>query len=204
MTRIKICGITNLEAALMAVDLGADALGFILSEKSSRKIDPDRAKQIILKLPPFVKTVGVFVNQSAEKINKRIRFCKFDIVQLHGTESPMFCDSLKSKVIKAIHIKNKSDLFKITEYKVSAFVLDTKVKGKFGGTGKTFNWSYAIEAKTLGPIILSGGLNPENVLKAIKKVKPYAVDVASGVEIEPGIKDPDKLEAFIKAVRNTR
>lgn len=201
MTKIKICGITNLEDALMAVDYGADALGFIFSSESKRKIEPDRAGQIIAKLPPFVKTVGVFVNQSAEEIKKIHKKTNFDLIQLHGNESPTFCNNFKLKILKAIHIKDKTDLFKMTEYKVSAFVLDTKVEGMFGGTGKTFDWNLAEEAKKLGPVILSGGLNPNNVAEAISSVNPYAVDVATGVEIEPGIKDPDKLQAFINSVK---
>lgn len=201
MTKIKICGITNLEDALMAVEMGADALGFIFSEVSQRKISPERAEQIIPVLPPFIKTVGVFVNQSAEEIKEISAKTCIDVIQLHGHESPTFCRSFKQKVIKAIHVENKSDLFKMTEYKVSAFVLDSKVEGKFGGTGRTFNWDFAVEAKKLGPVILSGGLNPENIAEAIDQVNPYAVDVASGVEVEPGVKDPDKVAAFIKEVR---
>jgi phosphoribosylanthranilate isomerase len=202
MTKIKICGITNLEDALMATETGADAVGFIFSNVSQRKISPDRAAQIINKLPPFVQSVGVFVNQSAEEINKIVRKTNVDLIQLHGNESPTFCQNFNNKVIKAIHVKKKTDLFKMTEYKVAAFLLDSKVEGKFGGTGQTFNWDLAVEAKKLGPVILSGGLNTENVSEAVTHVQPYAVDVASGVEVEPGIKDPDKLIAFVKAVRN--
>lgn len=202
MTKIKICGITNLEDAIMAVELGADALGFIFTPKSQRFITADRAEKIISQLPPFIKTVGVFVNQPAEEIKKILKRSKFDLVQLHGNESSTFCNNFNQKILKAIHVKNKNDLFKMTEYKVSAFVLDTKVEGMFGGTGKTFNWDIAIEAKKLGPVILSGGLSPNNVAEAVEKVKPYAVDVATGVEVQPGIKDPDKLSMFIKAVRN--
>jgi len=204
MTKIKICGITNLEDALIACKLGADVLGFIFSPKSQRQIAPDRAEQIISKIPPFIKSVGVFVNQSTEDIKKLQKRCGFDVIQLHGNESPTFCNSFKQKVIKAIHIEDKSDLFKMTEYKVSAFVLDTKVKGMFGGTGKTFDWQLAIEAKKLGPVILSGGLTPENVAEAIGKVEPYAVDVATGVEVQPGIKDPDKLQAFIESAKGQK
>ena len=199
MVRIKICGITNEEDALLAVELGADALGFIFAE-SPRRIEPEKAKDIIQLLPPFVGKVGVFVDKDRTEIDRIAGLCNLDALQLHGNESPFFCQAFKLKVIKAIRVRNIDTLKTLANYDVDAFLLDAFVPDKHGGTGRTFDWELAVDAKKWGRIILSGGLTPENVAKAIAEVDPYAVDVSSGVEAYPGKKDPEKLRAFFKAV----
>ncbi|MCM8765582.1 MAG: phosphoribosylanthranilate isomerase [Candidatus Omnitrophica bacterium] len=205
MVKVKICGITNLEDARLAINLGADALGFVFAE-SPRKIGPEEVLAIIKKLPPFIFTVGVFVNEDLKEIKRMVKICKLDAVQLHGEENPFFCGRVRNftKVIKAFRIRESSDLEKMLNYDVDAYLLDTYVSGVYGGTGKTFNWDWAVKAKKVlhtRPLILSGGLNPENIKEAIKKVKPYAVDVSSGVEIAPGKKDKILLEKFIKSIK---
>lgn len=192
MTKVKICGITNYDDASMAADLGADALGFIFAS-SPRKIDTDRAMEIIKKLPPFVKSVGVFVNENIKKVIDISEYCGLDIIQLHGDESPEICRRLMPRAIKALRIKNDSSIPEnYSEYRgnIKAFLLDTYSDKLAGGTGKTFNWDMAVKMKTLGvPIILAGGLNPSNIEEAIQKVNPYGIDVGSGVEEKPGKKD---------------
>lgn len=200
MVRVKVCGITNLEDALTSVEYGADALGFIFYEKSSRYITPEDAALIIKKLPPFVITVGVFVNEGIERINEIKTLTGIDYVQFHGDETPEMCEAIGSKVIKVFKIGRGEapSLVQFSRYHVSAYLLDTHREGLPGGTGETFNWDLAIEAKRHGRVILAGGLTPENVAEAVKKVKPYAVDVASGVEERPGKKDPGKVRKFIE------
>lgn len=199
MTHIKICGITNVEDARTAVDAGADALGFILFEQSPRSIHPERVKEIVSCLPPFVVTVGVFVNEPAERVNEVARFCQLHAVQLHGDEPPGLCEQVERPVIKAIRVQDESWKAVAVAYRVSAFLLDTYAPDRFGGTGRTFDWSVVIG--TPYRIILSGGLTPENVGDAVRRVGPYAVDTSSGVEQRPGIKDHGKVRAFIQAVR---
>ncbi|MDI6689713.1 MAG: phosphoribosylanthranilate isomerase [Actinomycetota bacterium] len=203
MVRVKICGITNLEDALLAVKLGADALGFVFAE-SPRCIEPQVAAEIIKAIPPFVSRVGIFVDEDETWVKTVATICGLDILQFHGSESASYCMQFERKVIKAFRIKQFSDLDIFPGYRaVDAFLLDTFVEGRCGGTGKTFDWRIARKAKEFGkPIILSGGLNPDNVAEAIRLVKPYAVDVSSGVEKEPGKKDPDKLRAFFENVRS--
>ncbi len=201
MIKIKICGITNLRDALLAAELGADALGFIFASSSPRRVNPQVAKEIIAQLPSFVSAVGVFVNQAEEHIRQMRHFCALDVVQLHGDESPDFCRNLGGRVIKAIRVKDAASLSRMKDYTVSAFLLDTYQAGKPGGTGKTFDWQLAFAARQYGRIILSGGLNPENIREAVKQVQPYAVDAASGVEAAPGQKDPRSLQEFIERVR---
>ena len=205
MTRIKICGITNLEDALLAAELGVDALGFIFAS-SPRKIDSSKAEEIAGKMSPFITLGGVFVNETIDKIREVVEKVPLDFIQLHGEEGADFSKKLSfCKVIKTIRVKDKESLKGFEAYKeVRAFLLDTYIKGKAGGTGKTFDWRLAREAKSYGkPIILSGGLTPENVCQAIAEVKPYSVDASSGVESSPGKKDREKLKAFIKRVRET-
>ncbi|MCX5749473.1 MAG: phosphoribosylanthranilate isomerase [Candidatus Saganbacteria bacterium] len=197
MTKVKICGITNLKDALDAAALGADALGFVFA-KSPRKISPEKAKEIVLKLPWRIIRVGVFVNEGAERVNRTVRACGLDLVQLHGDETPSYCKKIRSRMIKAVRIKNEKDLLKIKKYKVSAILLDAYSKDKYGGTGKTFDWSLAKKAKKYGiPVILSGGLDEKNLSPAIKTVRPYAVDISSGVEILPGRKSAKKMKTVI-------
>ncbi|MGA3084110.1 MAG: phosphoribosylanthranilate isomerase [Thermodesulfobacteriota bacterium] len=203
MTRVKICGITNKKDALLAIEMGADAIGFIFAE-SPRQITPAKAKAIIRTLPPLVKTVGVFVNEEPARIKEIKSFCGLDLIQLHGDESPEICRDLMPHSIKAFRIQNERDLKNIKRYKgvVRAILLDTFQKGKAGGTGKTFDWSLAIKAKETGiPIILSGGLGPENIQEAIDTVKPYAVDVNSGIEKRPGKKDPVLMKQLMEKIR---
>ncbi|MGH7799503.1 MAG: phosphoribosylanthranilate isomerase [Thermodesulfobacteriota bacterium] len=202
MVRIKICGITNLEDALFSVDLGTNALGFVFYKGSKRYIEPDNAKSIISKLPPFVTTVGVFANQELEEIKKIKEKTGFDAFQLHGDESPDFCMKLEGKIIKAIRVKDSINPEEIESYPTQAILFDNYSIEYYGGTGETFGWEILKGFDTSKKIILSGGLTPENVAQAIRIVNPYAVDVSSGVEDSPGKKNPDKLKRFIKAARN--
>jgi phosphoribosylanthranilate isomerase len=202
MVRIKICGITNLEDALLAVDLGADALGFIFYPKSPRYVAPDVARKIIDQLPPFVMSVGVFVDEEAAVVQDWAAQAGLDWIQVHGQESPDYCRSLGRRVIKGFRIKDESFLRDLEPFQgaVQAFLLDTYKKGQVGGTGETFDWRLAREAKRYGQIILAGGLTPDNVAQAIKVAQSQAVDTASGTEAAPGKKDPEKLRAFFSAV----
>lgn len=195
--RVKICGITNVEDANAAVELGADALGFVFA-KSPRQITIEQAREIIETLPPFISIVGVFVDENIDRINKICNSCGIHTVQLHGNEDPQFLNELKEyKIIKAFRIRDESDLKPMSNYKPHAFLLDSYVKGIIGGTGITFNWTYAHQAKKYGNIILSGGLTPENVKEAIHIAKPFAVDVSSGVESSPSKKDKLLMKRFI-------
>ncbi|MCE0499049.1 MAG: phosphoribosylanthranilate isomerase [Methylacidiphilales bacterium] len=200
--RIKICGITNLDDAKAAVDAGADALGFILYPASKRFIPIERAIEIIDKLPPFVQTVAVTVNANKEFSNLgwRKQLKHFGIAQLHGQESPVHAKAV-SKYLPVIKVfpADRAAEFDPAAYAVSAFMLDTP-STDHGGTGRIFDWSLAVAFKqrTAKPLILSGGLDPENVAKAIETVHPYAVDVSSGVEASPGKKDHAKLREFIR------
>jgi phosphoribosylanthranilate isomerase len=201
MVKIKICGITNLADALLAAELGADALGFIFYPKSPRKVEPEVARAIIAQLPPFVASVGVFVDEEASMVQDLVAQVGLDWVQLHGQESPEYCRSLGRKVIKGFRIRDERSLLELGPYRpiVQAFLLDTYKKGQVGGTGEVFDWHLALEAKKIGRIILAGGLTPENVGQAIATARPDAVDAASGTEASPGKKDPAKLRAFFKA-----
>jgi phosphoribosylanthranilate isomerase len=204
MVRIKICGITNLEDARLAVELGADALGFIFYPNSPRKVAPEAAREIIAQLPPFVAAVGVFVDEQAAAVQGLAARVGLDWVQLHGQESPEYCRSLGRRVIKGFRIKDENSLKELAPYRdsVQAFLLDTYKKGQVGGTGESFDWHLAREAKPYGHIILAGGLTPENVAQAIVTAQPDAVDVASGTEAASGKKDPARLKAFFEAVRS--
>lgn len=203
MTKIKICGMRNLETAQAAAAMGAEALGFVFAP-SPRRIEPVVAKEIIAQLPPFVAAVGVFVNEDAGKVQEIADYCRLDYVQLHGEESLDYCRSLRTKTIKAVRVRNMQSIELLKSYKsyVSSFLLDTYEPGKAGGTGATFIWDIALEAGKTGGIILAGGLNPENVGKAVRQARPYAVDVSSGVETE-GQKDLDKIKKFIDEVRRS-
>ncbi len=203
MVKIKICGITNLEDALAAADFGADALGFVFYDNSPRCISEDEARNIIRNLPPYITTVGVFVDKKPEEIEAVMENVSLDVAQLHGNETPEGC-LIRGRVIKAIRVKELSDLEHLKHYHVSAFLLDAYTPDSLGGTGQIFNWDIAAEAKQFGNIILAGGLNPDNVKKAIRWVRPYAVDVSSGVEQKKGKKDIGKLKLFIQRAKETR
>ncbi|MBM4053404.1 MAG: phosphoribosylanthranilate isomerase [Planctomycetes bacterium] len=195
--RVKICGITNRNDALSAIEFGADALGFVFAE-SPRRVTKEQARNIIAELPPFISTVGVFVNEKKETIIDIAEYCGLTTIQLHGNEPPSDLEGLaRFKVIKAFRIKGEQDLKALSLYKPHAFLLDSYVKGVMGGTGTTFNWEIAKQARQYGTIILSGGLTPDNVKEAIRTVTPYAVDVSSGVESAPGKKDASLLKKFI-------
>ncbi len=203
--KVKVCGITSLSDAVAAAILGADALGFIFYKKSPRFIEPERARKIISRLPPMVKTVGVFVDEEPENIKEIGEICGLDLFQLHGEESPELCKGLMPRSLKAIRIRDKARDEEIHAYKdsVRGILLDTWSKHAKGGTGKTFNWKIArdIVKGFEVPVILAGGLNPENIRDAVKKVRPYGVDVSSGVEKAPGVKDHGLLEEFFMALK---
>ncbi len=200
-TKVKICGTTSLNDALLAIESGADAVGFIFHKESPRNISEKDVKDIVVRLPPFIETVGVFVNETSDKVNRIAEQCRLTAVQLHGDESPAFCRRVKRRVIKAVRVKDAESLKGMSGYDVSGYLLDAFNEESRGGTGKIFDWNLALRAKKQGPVIIAGGLNPFNVYTAIHRVKPYGVDVCSGVEKSPGIKDPEKVGEFIKAVR---
>lgn len=199
MVKIKICGITSMEDAACAVEAGASALGFVFYKPSPRFVGVEVARRIIASVPPFIASVGIFVNEEASRINEIARICCLDRIQLHGDERPDFCRSLERRVIKAIRLKDKSSLELMKTFDVTNFLLDTYSDKLYGGSGSGFDWELAIEAAKLGRIILAGGLTPENVADAIRRVRPYGVDVSTGVEIRPGKKDPRKIAQFIKS-----
>ena len=200
MTRIKVCGITNSEDAFYAVRLGAAALGFVFYEKSPRFVTPAKAREIIKQLPPFVTKVGVFVNAEADYLREARSTAGFDVFQFHGDETPEFCAAFGEGYIKAIRVKDASSLDAVELYDTDAFLFDTYSPDAYGGTGENFSWD-VLSGRKLGDkfVILSGGLTPENVRDAIQAVNPYAVDVSSGVESSPGIKDHLKLKRFMEA-----
>lgn len=205
--RVKICGVMSLAEARSAVEAGADALGFNFWPESPRFIEPSTARSIIASLPPFVSKVGLFVNEEADRIADAVASSGVDGVQLHGHEEPDFCARLRVSdrlrgitLIKAVRVETEADLERIGLYPVSAILLDSKVKGRFGGTGEHFDWRLAVKAKELAPIILAGGVKAENAREAITSVRPFALDVCSGVESSPGVKDPEKIRAFMAEV----
>jgi len=201
MTKVKICGITSLEDALMAVEAGADALGFVFFDKSPRSIEPGRAARIIAELPPFVQVVGLFVNASLDFVNLTADSCRLDIVQLHGDESPSYCQAVRRRVMKVFRVRGMESLAPMADYQVAAFLLDAYSPNAYGGTGASFDWDCALAAKGHGPIILAGGLDPDNVASAVARVVPYGVDVSSGVESSPGRKDAEKVRRFIREAK---
>lgn len=192
-----MCGITNSEDAQAAIESGADALGFVFA-KSPRRVTKEQARDIVKNLPPFVSFVGVFVDERVEVIQEIGDFCHIGTVQLHGNEPPSCLNHLEGyKIIKAFRIKEESDLMPLGDYQPHAFLLDSYVKDVMGGTGVPFKWDIARAAHKYGTVILSGGLTPENIREAIRVVKPYAVDVSSGVESSPGKKDHLLMKRFI-------
>ena len=201
MVRVKICGVTRVKDALVAARGGADAIGLVFA-MSPRQISPEAAREIISETPPFLTPVGLFVNESSERIKELAASCGFRTVQLHGDEPPEYLAELHGlKIIKAFRIHTRDDLQALGSYKADAYLLDAFAPERRGGTGKTFDWKIGLEAKKFGPIILAGGLTPENVAQAVKLVEPYGVDVSSGVEAAPGEKDATLVEEFIRAAK---
>ncbi len=205
-TRVKMCGTTRYEDALAAVRFGVDALGFIFYDKSPRYIVPEKAAEIFRSLPPFINHVGVFVDSPLAEVVQTARL-GLSFVQLHGTESPSYCLELREVlpgcgIIKAFRVGNESysDAFTPYESCVDAYLLDTYVKGTSGGTGLVFDWSIIDRLKLKRPTILAGGLSPENVALAIAAVHPYAVDINSAIELQPGVKDHHRLQALMQVV----
>lgn len=200
---IKICGITRLDDALDAVALGADALGFMFYARSSRHISVEAAAAICRELPRLVLRVGVFVDAPLAEIEAAATACGLNLVQLHGAETPEFCDQVKGvPVVKAFRVSDARSLETLPLYRTAWWLLDSYVPGALGGTGCSFNWSLAEAAHRLGtPFWLAGGLTPENVGEAIRQARPDGVDVSSGVESAPGRKDHGKMKAFIEAAR---
>ncbi|NLG17598.1 MAG: phosphoribosylanthranilate isomerase [Fibrobacter sp.] len=201
--RVKICGITRYEDARIAVSLGVDALGFIFHEGSPRNIKPSAAREITSQLPPFVSRVGVFVNQDLRTVVSIAQAAGIDTIQLHGSESPELCSQLPYPVIKAFSIRADSDLSLLQTYKTAGFLLDTWHQQMYGGTGSTFDWQIAQRAcSQFDNIILAGGLNPANLEEALSSVHPFGIDLNSGVEVKPGIKNPVKMREAIRIVKN--
>ncbi|MDQ7824305.1 MAG: phosphoribosylanthranilate isomerase [Candidatus Eremiobacteraeota bacterium] len=202
MVKVKICGITTLEDALMAVEAGADALGFVFAP-SSRQVTPEEAAAIIRSLPPFPVKIGVFVNEDPAVAADIMRRCALQALQFHGDEKPEEVAPFFPLSIKAFRMKKRESLEAMKAYRVGAVLLDSYSPDSAGGTGKTFHWEWAREAARGGiPLILSGGLTAENVREAIRTVRPFAVDVSSGVEKGPGKKDPDRVRSFIGNAKN--
>lgn len=199
--RIKICGITRLEDALHAAACGADALGFVFYDPSPRAVSPEAARTIIAALPPFVTVTGLFVNEEPRRIREVAEFCRLDVVQLHGDEKPQDCLLAPLRVIKALRVRGPESLADLGSYAVSALLLDAWSPDSYGGTGHSFNWDLAAGVAAKHPIILAGGLGPHNVAEAVSRVRPYGVDVSSGVESDPGKKDPRLVEDFIRLVK---
>jgi phosphoribosylanthranilate isomerase len=197
---VKVCGITSVEDAQAAADAGADALGFVLAP-SPRRVTPDQAREIIRQVPSTVLTVGVFVDASLEDMQEIRDHCGLGAVQLHGNESEEKAASVGGTVIKALRV-GKEPLTCEGAYPKATLLLDTYSPTAVGGTGKTFDWNLAVETARKRPIFLAGGLTPDNIIEAIEMVRPYAVDVSSGVEAEPGRKDHEKLERFIRRAKS--
>ncbi|HUE94262.1 phosphoribosylanthranilate isomerase [Pseudomonas sp.] len=202
VVRSKICGITRIEDALSAAEAGADAIGLVFYAKSPRAVSVQQARAIIAALPPFVTTVGLFVDASRQELDEILAAVPLDLLQFHGDESPAFCEALQRPYIKALRVKPGDDLAaQVAAYgQASGVLLDTYVPGIPGGTGEAFDWSLVPQGLSK-PIILAGGLVAENVAAAIRQVRPYAVDVSGGVEASKGIKDAEKIRAFMRAVK---
>jgi len=201
--KVKICGITNLADAVAAAEAGADALGFVFYDLSPRCISVEAAADLICKLPPLVMKVGVFVNAPEDLVVSAIRECDLNLLQFHGDEPPEYCVQFGLMSMKAFRIRDAASLRAVQSYPTDAWLLDAYVPDRLGGTGNTFNWDFALEARTWGrPIFLAGGLTPENVAEAVCHAKPYGVDVSSGVESAPGKKNHARVRAFIQAAKS--
>lgn len=200
---MKICGITNIEDARHASACGADALGFVFYPGSPRCVGPDLVRGIIAELPPMITTVGLFVNETPARIREIVEFCGLNTVQLHGEEEPGHCFYPPCRVIKALRLKQGMKDSVFSAYQVSALLLDAYVPDRPGGTGQLCDWDRAKAIASRHRVILAGGLNPENVAEAVRQVRPYGVDVSSGVEKKPGQKDPGKVASFIRMARES-
>ncbi len=197
-TRVKVCGLVRRDDALRAADLGADALGFVFAPGSRRRADPERVARIVEELPPFVVAVGVFRDQPLDEVRALARACRLDLVQLHGSEDMAYIQRLGLRVIKAFGVGPGWSPEALEAYRaLGAFLLDAPG----GGTGRTIPWGAARRARRYGRVVLAGGLHAGNVAEAVRRVRPWAVDAASGTEAAPGVKDPEKMEAFLRAVR---
>ncbi|MEM6580169.1 MAG: phosphoribosylanthranilate isomerase [Pseudomonadota bacterium] len=201
-TRIKICGLTRVEDALAAIAAGADALGLVFYAPSPRSVDAAQAAEIVAAIPPLVTTVGLFVNASESEIRQTLDAVRIDLMQFHGDESPAFCDQFSCPWIKAVRVRQASDIASTCEQyqRARGILLDSWDKGARGGTGTTFDWNLA-QGQWSKPVLLAGGLDPDNVAEAVERVQPWAVDVSSGVEQSPGYKDSVKIANFVDAVR---
>jgi len=200
MVRVKICGITNLEDALAAAEAGADLLGFVFYPPSPRCVALGRAREIIAALRSSgaaVRTVGVFVNEELGRVWEAIRKCDLDYAQLHGEEPPAYVAALGERAIKALRVRSEDDLERLSSYQAVAYLLDTYHPTKPGGTGEAWDWGLAVAAKRYGPVILAGGLTPDNVAQAVRRVRPCGVDVSTGVESAPGRKDVVRMRRFV-------
>ncbi len=207
-TRIKMCGITRMKDMEAGVDAGLDAMGFIFYEKSPRNVKPDFVRSVVARMPPFIDCVGVFVDRDRQELEELVEYCGLSHAQLHGNENPKYCERVERfaspcRVVKAFRVSGESKASDFSPYDDVAhgYLLDTYVKGNAGGTGARFDWGIIDGLSLQRPMILAGGLSPENVVEGIQSVAPFAVDVNSGVEIEPGIKDHVKLAEFVRKVR---
>lgn len=200
MVKVKICGLMNVEDALAAVQAGADAVGFVFAA-GRHQVTPEQARAIIAASPPFVNTVGVFVNEGAAVVNRVADFCRLDTLQFQGDESPEYCARFARRVIKGFKIKDQAALARLKSYDVAAYLLDSYVPGQSGGTGRAFDWELVRGLAVSRPIILAGGLTPANIARAIAIVQPFAVDVSSGVENESGRKDAQKMIEFVRQAK---
>lgn len=205
MVRVKICGITNLEDALAAVEAGADLLGFVLYPPSPRCVTVEKAREIIAVIRRSglaVGTVGVFVDEGLGRVWEAIRKCDLDYAQLHGDEPPTYVQALGERAIKALRVRSAADLERLGTFRASAYLLDAYHPTKPGGTGEAWDWGVAVAAKRYGRLILAGGLTPDNVADAVHRVQPYGVDVSTGVESAPGRKDAVLMQRFVAAAHS--
>jgi len=200
-TRIKVCGITRRQDALQAAELGADAIGFVFYDRSPRYITPEKAAAILRLLPPFVSAVGLFVNPTQDEIDAALRHCPLDVLQLHGDETPGFCEAQSRRVIKAVAVSGHEDLQRVHRYDCPVLLDARAPEGVYGGTGVRFDWSLLDGFSHAWPLILAGGLDVENVKGALAVRQWFALDVSSGVEALPGVKDEGKMRAFFAAVQ---
>lgn len=201
MVKVKICGITNLEDARQAITSGADALGFVFYSGSPRAVSVEQVREIVAELPPLVTLIGLFVNERPEQIERIVRDCKLHLAQLHGDEPPELLQSLGCPAFKALRVKDGASVAGHAAFEGPALLLDAWSPDHFGGTGESFDWQLAAGVARERPLILAGGLTPFNVAEAVRRVKPYAVDVSSGVETRPGKKDPELVRAFIRSAK---